>query len=121
MSMPAGRYYVGDLCYVMNEEWHEACGIVIKDECVANGEFVLSDGRRFALYGTLYGDGIYSSNIGTQHSVDSGCIGCMKVVDIRGPINSMLGAVIDFEEMFHTGCDEYGTIHFGHIQIQTGD
>jgi hypothetical protein len=27
MTMPAGRYYIGDLCYVMHPEWSECCDL----------------------------------------------------------------------------------------------
>ena len=27
---PAGKYYVGDLCYVMHDEWDEVCGLFFK-------------------------------------------------------------------------------------------
>ena len=85
--MPAGRYYVGDLCYVMsNEEWDEVCGLLFEgrnDHGVNQGEFTLKDGRRFASYNTKYGDGVYESNMNTTHSVDSGNIGCILADDIK--------------------------------------
>ena len=44
MTMPAGKYYVGDLCYVMtDEEWEEFCGITINGNKCIDGEFQLSD------------------------------------------------------------------------------
>ena len=40
MTMPAGRYYIGDLCYVMSdEEWDEFCSLTIKDNKCFDGEF----------------------------------------------------------------------------------
>ena len=48
MSMPAGKYYIGDLCYVMNDaEWDEFCSITIDGHNVIDGEFQMKDGRRF--------------------------------------------------------------------------
>jgi hypothetical protein len=32
MTMPAGRYYIGDLCYVMHDEWDEACALFFPDQ-----------------------------------------------------------------------------------------
>ena len=79
--MPAGKYYIGDLCYVMtNEEWDEFCKLTISGHECVDGEFTFADGRRFATYGTKWGDGEYRSNIGTKHSVDAGLIGCFKNV-----------------------------------------
>ena len=116
--MPAGRYYIGDLCYVI-EEWNDVCLIIQGDKCV-DGEFTLPDGRRFANYGTAYGDGRYHSNIGTEHPVDSGRIGCLKVEDITKDVLDAtdVGAVVDFASDFETGVDD-GVISFGHVEIST--
>lgn len=123
--MPAGKYYVGDLCYVMHPEWDEFCDLTISGHACLDGEFNLKDGRRFATYGTLYGDGVYRSTLGTMHSVDAGLIGCIRVEDIRDPVATDahmkgLGAIIEFTEPFNTGSLE-GTIMFGDVEIETGD
>ena len=55
--MPAGKYYIGDLCYVMHPEWDEFCRITISGNECLQGEFNLADGRRFATFTTAYGDG----------------------------------------------------------------
>ena len=40
MSMPAGTYYIGDLCYVMTDaEWEQFCKITINGNKVLDGEF----------------------------------------------------------------------------------
>ena len=121
MTMPAGRYYIGDLCYVMHDEWDEFCSITIKDRECLDGEFSLSDGRRFATYGTAYGDGVYRSNIGTSHSVDAGLIGCVRIDDIRDNTYADikdLGAVVEFDAPFETSQSD-GVIRFGHVIIDT--
>ena len=44
MSMPAGEYYIGDLCYVMtDEEWNEFCSITIDGMKCIDGEFQMKD------------------------------------------------------------------------------
>lgn len=121
--MPAGKYYVGDLCYVMHPEWDEFCDITITDHECLDGEFTLADGRRFATYRTAYGDGTYYSSHGTSHSVDAGLIGCILVNDIRDETAvelNRLGAVVDFPEPFETSGED-GVIKFGHLRIDTGD
>jgi hypothetical protein len=124
MTMPAGRYYIGDLCYVMHNEWHEVCDLffpldqVVRD---VNGEFTLQDGRRFASFGTAYGDGTYQSNISTSHSVDSGSIGCIRVEDIRDDTYEdieRLGAIVEFDAPFEVS-EHHGSIRFGHVHIET--
>jgi hypothetical protein len=125
MTMPAGKYYIGDLCYVMHPEWNECCDLFFTEDAPAQGaiegEFTLKDGRRFANFGTAYGDGTYRSNIGTNHSVDSGSIGCIRVEDIRD--NSykdieQLGAIVEFDKPFEVDADQ-GMLTFGHVQIET--
>jgi len=128
--MQSGKYYVGDLCYVMtNDEWDEVCSLTIKDLTCIDGEFNLKDGRRFAMYGTKWGDGEYKSNIGTSHCVDSGSIGCIRVEDIRANKYDNiedLGAIVDFQWDFITGGGSgtpgwEGTIQFGHVFIETNE
>ena len=123
MTMPAGRYYVGDLCYCMHPEWDEFCELTIRGERCLEGEFALADGRRFATLSTAYGDGTYGSNIGTQHSVDAGLIGCIRVEDIRDreydqATLERLGAFVDFPEPFEVSSDQ-GLLKFGHVLIET--
>ena len=125
MTMPAGKYYIGDLCYVMHDAWDEFCQLTIDGYACKDGEFVLGDGRRFATFGTAYGDGTYRSNIGTSHSVDAGLIGCILVTDIRDLTYDYdrilsLGAIVDFETPFEVSEDR-GLICFGHVQIETAD
>jgi hypothetical protein len=128
MSMPAGKYYIGDLCYVMNDaEWKEFCSITIKGQKVIDGEFQLSDGRRFATYSTAFGDGVYHDQYGHSYSVDAGLIGCIKVEDIRAEKYENLldlGAIMEFDNSFATSGgrgDEgwEGLIQFGHVMIET--
>jgi len=90
--MPAGEYYIGDLCYVMtSEEWLEVCDLTIQDSRLIEGEFQLKDGRKFAMYSTAYGDGTYYDHYGFSYSVDSGSIGCIRMEDIKDNKNASLG------------------------------
>ena len=126
MTMPAGKYYVGDLCYVMHDAWTEVCRLFFPPDSPpkgVEGEFTLADGRRFASFATAYGDGEYRSSINTLHSVDSGSIGCILLSDIRDNQYTLerlqeLGAIIDFEAPFEVEAD-YGLLKFGHVLIET--
>ena len=124
MTMPAGKYYIGDLCYVMHPEWNEVCDLFFPANHPprgVEGEFTLADGRRFASFGTAYGDGVYRSNISTKHSVDSGSIGCIRMEDIRDDQYDNieeLGAVVEFDQPFEVSADQ-GLLVFGHVQIET--
>ncbi len=124
MTMPAGRYYIGDLCYVMHDEWKEVCELMFPPYAPprgVEGEFTLADGRRFASFGTAWGDGEYRSSINTLHSVDSGSIGCIRVEDIRDNTYTdieTLGAIVEFAEPFEVDADQ-GLLKFGDILIET--
>lgn len=120
MSMPAGEYYVGDLCYVMHPEWDEFCRLTIKGNDCIGGEFNLADGRRFASYNTAYGDGVYADNLGNEYGVDAGLIGCILVSDIAESERKNIkdGNVHVFPAPFSTG-ESGGEIRFGHIMIDT--
>ena len=121
MTMPAGRYAIIDLCYVMHDVWDEFCALTIKDHQCLEGEFNLKDGRRFATLSTAYGDGTYRSNIGTSHSVDAGLIGCILVSDIRDNTYEDiedLGAIVEFDQPFEVSSDQ-GLLKFGHVMIET--
>lgn len=131
MTMPAGKYYVGDLCYVMHSEWDEFCSLTIKGPELLEGEFNLKDGRRFAFFGTKWGDGTYRDQFGRKYSVDAGLIGCIRIddIDLNDESNFTSGGqVIEFKDDFSVqggrqeqGRDWDGAIRFGQVRIGTDD
>lgn len=116
--MPAGNYYIGDLCYVMGPQWDEVCNIAFDPES-DNGEFQLKNGIRFALYSTKYGDGTYQDQVGNKFPVDAGLIGCILIDDIDDP-KAIVTKAFKFTSEFETS-EEKGIITFGHVEINTGD
>ena len=73
MTMPAGTYYIGDLCYVFDDnEWDEVLSHIIKGNSCINGEFTLADGRKFASYTTKWGDGEYYDQYSNGYPVEIG-------------------------------------------------
>lgn len=75
-EMPAGRYWVGDLLYVLSgDEW--------ADLSLNDGHQTLRDGRRVANFSTVYGDGMYLDEAESSYWVDSGSLGCILADDIR--------------------------------------
>lgn len=124
MSMKAGKYFIGDLCYVMHDEWDEVCDLLFagrNDHGCNEGEFTLKDGRRFAMWNTAYGDGCYPVTGGFTVGVDSGSVGCILLDDIKDiPDNRpLLGCVVEFDTDFVTSSDG-STISFGEIEVLTG-
>lgn len=128
MTMPAGVYYVGDLCYVMDDdEWDDFCLLTIQGIKCLDGEFTMPDGRKFATFSTKFGDGEYYDQFGNSYGVDAGLIGCIKLSDIKSAKLSnveSLGAIHTFPENFTTygGGKEKewnGKIRIGHVVIDT--
>lgn len=120
--MKAGKYYVGDLCYVFNrEDWDEVCNLTINGNACLEGEFNLPDGRRFAMFGTAWGDGEYEDQNGHKYSVDSGTIGCTLVENISAEKYSNLeelGRIVVFDKDFKVS-EDHGTINIGNLNIET--
>ena len=89
--------------------------------------FQLKDGRRFTMYGTEWGDGVYRDQHGSEYSVDSGTIGCILLSDIMAEKYDdiqRLGSIVEITEDFSTGggrgTKEWdGVIHIGPIHIET--
>jgi hypothetical protein len=130
MTMLAGTYFLGDLCYVMHPEWDEFCKLTIDEQTCLDGEFNLSDGRRFATYSTKYGDGSYSTSTNHTLGVDAGLIGCIRIEDIREDLSEErireLGMIHTFDTPFETSGDRGnpnwdGVIKFGDVEVYTGD
>jgi hypothetical protein len=119
MTMPAGVYYVGDLCYIMSDEWEEVIEMCVNAQGAVADEFQLADGRRFAMYNTAYGDGVYADQSEREYYVDSGTIGCILASDIDRPLRDIqLVQKIEFTSDFET--ESYGgIIQFGDVQIDT--
>ncbi len=124
------RYYVGDLCYVVHDAWSEVCDLTVFDN--SKFEYELSDGRKYFLFSTKYGDGTYNDRDGNPYSVDSGTIGAIKVddiVDVDGPegleraIQNGLGHILEFPEEI-SGMDCYyqdGVIGIYNVEIDTAN
>ncbi|NCU31719.1 MAG: hypothetical protein EOM23_02020 [Candidatus Moranbacteria bacterium] len=120
-----GKYWIGDLCYVLKSKWGKIIEAIVIDNRVEDGFFKLPDGTEFVMFGTKYGDGNYSSSICVDFSVDSGTIGIVPFDQIKDLgldfdwIN-MLGHTVDFEKKFWVKNQDDGTMRFGHVYIYTG-
>ncbi len=126
--MPAGKYYVGDLCYLLPDDIYDeyVCSFNHDDEAVE-----VKAGRRKAFSAfyasTAYGDGGYSDKTGGKYSVDAGILGVVQLLsaDLIAAAKKLdadgHAKVIDFPEDFRVDRDEDGTFTFGHLTIETGD
>ena len=90
-KFPAGTYYIGDLCYVMEDglwdEWLELTSVRDSEgkvESYEDGDYKFR-GFKVGWHGTAHGDGVYESNktanvSKTRHTpVDSGTIGIIPL------------------------------------------
>jgi hypothetical protein len=115
-TMPAGKYWVGDLCYVLGNAWDEVCTLLNNEDMDYNIQ--LADGRRLVVVYTEHGDGEYFDYHGRGYMVDSGTIGAILVSDIKDSPNLSGGHVIDlpaFLPYFNIG-----DIVIGNVAVDTG-
>lgn len=125
-KLPAGTYYVGDLCYVVpDDDWLEFCDRMFPEGYPVGGVKEMADGINYADFCTKYGDGVFWDNRGSFYFVDSGSIGCIPVCALPSDLDLKeayrLGDIVSFDEAFEVGYDDVtGTITFGHIDIVTG-
>lgn len=117
ITMPPGEYWVGDLCYVLGDVWDDVCSLIIQGRDVVDGVFTLPDGRRFANFGTAYGDGYYPDQYGNHYAVDSGTIGCVLAADVEA---HDLGHLHKFDKRILVRYED-GVIKIGHVFINTND
>jgi hypothetical protein len=122
------KYFVGDLCYVLSDEWSDVCDLTLDPLNDADDrEFQFDDGREFLFLSTAYGDGTYFDQFGNQYPVDSGTIGAVKVEYLHPEVLAEalergLGAVHEFGYELHELDCEYdnGTLRFDRVAIVTG-
>jgi hypothetical protein len=120
ITMPAGSYYIGDLCYVLDDDWDEACSMFFagrSDHGVNQGGFTLRDGRNFVCFNTAWGDGGYEDNYGRMYGVDAGCIGAIQVP--AGSKAPWGGNIVEFKNAFECRKEGRGTLIFGDVIIET--
>lgn len=116
-TLKAGKYYIGDCCYVLREEhgydWGEFCEQFFDDE-----EDIVVNKKEIVCYSTAWGDGYYESTIGFNFPVDAGMIGVTPVELWKGKDHPNGCILVDFKNDF-TCNKNGGTLIFGHIEIDT--
>ena len=130
-TFPAGKYYVGDPCYVIGDHHHDTdwedlgistgwfgCDPDIPHPNFDDGLFEFNGHKCFA-YHTAYGDGLYTFGRMT-FGVDAGLLSVIPVEAIKeDKLSGMtLGEVIEFKIPFKVWY-ENGVFYFGHVEIDT--
>jgi hypothetical protein len=77
VTLPPGEYYIGDLCYALDDTIYEN---VFGSNDYESGLYTqTSTNRSFFVDNTAYGDGAYEGSDGKEYCVDAGIIGiCNK-------------------------------------------
>ncbi len=116
MKLNAGRYYIGDPCYVMDNDSYDELSKKLFGENKSIDGFLTVGGLKMFCHSTDYGDGVYDG-IG----VDSGHICCMPVELVKKTSEIIKEISIEhvFEDNFECSYKD-GTFVFGNISIETG-
>jgi len=134
-EFPAGLYYVGDLCYLLQSDDNEihnsmyykyVCGFIYGKENRRKPRLIKCENVSFLAYfdRTAYGDGGYSDNKGHHYGVDAGLIGIVQLTDedlllkAKSVENRLSAKIIDFKEPFLVS-SKRGLFNFGDITICT--
>lgn len=118
-TLPAGQYYIGDCCYVLQREhydWDDFCHQFWED-----GENITINKLPVVAYSTLWGDGTYKSNTGKYFPVDAGMIGIMPKKLWKGTGQPFGCTLVTFKAKFTCEDMGQGVLRFGDIVIDTGD
>lgn len=121
-EFPAGTYYIGDFCYILNEKDYDeiVCSFQYDEQPYQYKKFL------FCFNGTSYGDGLYKDQYGNKYGVDSGTIGIINITtktmlkEANKLVKDKLANVVTFEKPFQVCCNS-GIFEFGHICIDTND
>jgi len=110
----AGKYYLGDPCYSLENSWNE---VLKQTECFTKLPVAEINGHQILGFKTAWGDGEYRSNTGRTFCVDAGMIGLVPVelAETKEPFSTM---IVEFHEP--TLCtNKAGLMKFGLIKIDT--
>jgi len=119
---PAGRYYIGDLCYCNalgkhDDRWDRICKMMFPDGNRDDPGTHTIDGIEFWYHCTAYGDGEYDSNSRYTFPVDAGIIGIVSAA-VAESEGSYGGHIIEFARPFQPYYAN-GTFYIGHLEIDT--
>jgi hypothetical protein len=117
MELPAGKYWIGDPCYVIDDTlWDEFVKVSLHNhKSVPVTEF---EGLEMFADGTSYGDDVYPGTNGFEYGVDSGMLSVVPVALCENAHAEDCGTFVEFKKPFEA-YEENGVFHFGHIDIDT--
>ena len=113
--LPAGKYYIGDPCYVFtHDSWSPGiCDAILDDREEHKGVKFFADH-------TAYGDGTYRGSNGFEYGVDAGLIGAIPFELITDLSGLEYGTVIEVNGELVCESNE-GSFQIGDLVIDTAD
>jgi hypothetical protein len=92
--LPAGEYWLGDLCNVLSDvEWNEIGG--------RQGHIKLNSGRIVVVFKLPQGRGVYPCKTQRLHIIDSGTVG---ITAMRNLQTNGVGQVLNYTHDFYCTC-----------------
>ena len=138
MKMKAGKYYLGDPCYVLNEQnGHDWMDLLSSTNYFGSYDekeqkYIPAEERQYFhkigehfvfVSDTAHGDGQYYDNMGGCYPVDAGMIGCipLELIPEAGLDILDFGNVVKFDKDFtcESGAHDDGVIRIGNLLIDT--
>lgn len=127
IKMQAGKYYIGDPCYVMSDEdWQLLLNQTKYLNCEGSGVWAGDfNGHRIVAGSTACGDGGYQGSDNVEYCVDSGTLAIVSIGLVSKPVEDHdLGSIVEFDSEFYVEVSEYktenqGLFRFGNINIDT--
>lgn len=118
IKLEPGKYWIGDLCYVLNDdEWDEVCDQIHYRPI---DTVLLKNGKVLYVMSTAYGDGVYQSNTEKLYAVDSGTIGIIRYSDLsKFADTDESGHVYESDLDFELDREQKGVLIFGGEVIDT--
>lgn len=112
-QLPAGKYYIGDPCYIFSESWDDLLGVVSFD-----GD--IEEYKTYQLWGhsTAFGDGMYDDQNDNEYCVDSGVLAAVPYELIEDAAGETNGTIIDAPNGLLVEYNN-GTFIFNDITIMT--
>jgi hypothetical protein len=114
--LPKGKYFIGDPCYAIRDNWDEFC-----DESFKKDTMDSYKGTPMFCHGTAYGDGYFRGSDKKNYGVDAGIIGVVPMSLVtETDMNELkrLGTVKIFKEDFKCFYNQ-GMFFIGKIIINT--
>lgn len=115
--LPAGDYYIGDPCYVINDKWSEFLEVFWAARDLGSATFIFED-VTCAAFNTQHGDGTYTLEPrGDTLLVDAGIIAAIPGELVSGGGHG--GTFVTFDSPVQCQAVN-GVLHFGDFNVNTG-